>query len=199
MPLQANTTNQTNAIMLQQQTYSTLPQEFVMYNALSGNNNSNYAHYERATIGWATMSATSAFAINVTAKGEGINRDLYFMASSANRIVLNAGGLSTPTSLIFVSGTYTIALSDNGTVLASAASASSTVNITYSPSVSYPLGFNVGILSLGTGIITLVPQGSDVIHQVDGVVNMSAQYGAGTLMWTGNSPGAGWVAFGNFY
>ena len=92
MALIANTTNQTNAIMLQQ-VYSTLPQEFVVYNALSGDNRSNYAHYERATMGWMALSALSAFAIKVDAAGNGVQRDLWLQTSPTNSIYLSSNNV----------------------------------------------------------------------------------------------------------
>jgi hypothetical protein len=236
MPLTANTTNQADAVMLRQP-YTNLPQEFVLYNALSGSGTNSYAHYERATVGWATMSATSAFSIGVTSTGAGIARDLYLQASQTNRIVLSAGSIImsgvlsadgnisiasnlsaknitvsngiTANNITVSNGiigggnlniipssttTYNFQLSDNGATIASANSTTG-LSATPSASISYPTGYQVGVLQLSTGPLQVYVAGSPVIHQSNNYYKLT-QYAAGTLIYTGAS--TGWVAIGSF-
>ena len=82
----------TNAVMIRQP-YFNLPQEFVLYNALSGDGSNNLAHFEAGSIGWATLSALSAFAINVSSAGNGLNRNLYLITSPTSTIYLSANSV----------------------------------------------------------------------------------------------------------
>jgi hypothetical protein len=200
MTLPANTTNQSNAVMLQQSTYSTLPQEFVLYNALSGDNTSAYAHYERTTMGWSTLSALSAFAITTQAIGNGVPRDIYIQTPSTNKIVLSAGLVVVPGSIVsgaylnIQSGTtYTFQLSDNGAMIGT--TSSNSVIATPSSSIPYPTGFQVGVIQLGTGRIALSAAGTPNINQANGYYKTTKLYSAATLIYTGGS--TGWVTFGD--
>jgi hypothetical protein len=229
MALPFNPANQTNAAMLQQ-VYSTLPQEFVIYNALSGDNTNKYAHYERTTMGWLALSALSAFAINVTNIGNGTSRDLFLQTSQANKIVLSAGNIvmsgvlsaagnisiasnlsannitaSNITVINSIIGggslnvipssttTYNFQLSDNGATIASANSTTG-LSATPSASITYPTGYQVGVLQLGSGPLQVSVAGSPTIHQSNNYYKL-AQYAAGTLIYTGST---GWVAIGSF-
>ena len=96
MPLNGYTNN-TNAIMLSGSSFSQLPQSFLLYNALSSGDN-NYNHYERAEIGWTSMTATSTFAINVVSQGNGLSRGFAVQTNGATALsVLSSGSVAMPT------------------------------------------------------------------------------------------------------
>jgi hypothetical protein len=85
MALQANTTNQSNAVIIARE-YSNLPQGLLLYNALSGDFSE---HFERADIGWISLSALSAFSIDIRSAVNGISRDFYIRTAQSNSIYLS--------------------------------------------------------------------------------------------------------------
>ena len=113
--LLANTTNQTNALGLQQ-VFTSLPQEKLVYNALSGDNTSKYAHYERATMGWGTLSALSAFAITTQAVGNGVPRDIWLQTGTTNRIVLSSASVAIGGNITTTGAINTSAVNTSGDI-----------------------------------------------------------------------------------
>jgi hypothetical protein len=85
-----------NAIMLSNP-YSTLPQSFLIYNTLYSDLSGN-PNYERASVGWNTLSALSAFDISIQPVsgngGPAQYRDMYFITGPSNSIYLSAGTVS---------------------------------------------------------------------------------------------------------
>jgi hypothetical protein len=90
--------------------------------------------------------------------------------------------------------TYTIASTDNGSTIASTNALGLTAII--SNATTYPTGFNIGVLQLTTGRITLSAQnGFTTINQSNGFYKTTKQYSAATLLYTGVT--TGWVLFGD--
>jgi hypothetical protein len=90
--------------------------------------------------------------------------------------------------------TYNIAISDNGATIASTNTTGLTAII--SSSTSYTSGFNVNILQLTTGRITLSAEnGFTNINQSNGYFKTTKQYSVGSLIYTGAT--YGWVLFGD--
>jgi hypothetical protein len=86
--------------------------------------------------------------------------------------------------------TYTFQLSDNGGTIA----ATSTTGLTASViGTSYPIGFQVGVLQLNTGRVSVSGQ-NITINQSNGFYRTTKQYSAATLLYTGTT---GWVLFGD--
>jgi hypothetical protein len=93
------------------------------------------------------------------------------------------------------SGTlYTLLTSDVNATIGSTNASGLTAII--SSSLSYPTGFNVGLLQLTTGRITLSAEnGFTTINQSNGYYKTNQQYSVATLLYTG--PITGWVLFGD--
>ena len=88
---------------------------------------------------------------------------------------------------------YTIVTDDNGKTIASTNTSGLTAII--SSSTSYTTGFNVSLLQLTTGRITVSAQnGFTTINQSNGFYQTTKQYSAATLLYTGST---GWVLFGD--
>jgi hypothetical protein len=89
--------------------------------------------------------------------------------------------------------TYTIQLSDNNTLIGST---NNTTGLSAIPSnsISYPVGFEVGVLQLGSARISLSGAGSPVVNHAYGYFKTNVRYSAATLVYTGTP---GWVVFGD--
>jgi len=104
------------------------------------------------------------------------------------------GNIYGNTYLNVITGTtYTIALSDSGTLIASTNTGTG-LSATPSSSITYPVGFQVGVLQLGSGRLSLSAAGSPVINQANGYYRTTKPYSAATLVYTGTT---GWVLFGD--
>jgi hypothetical protein len=95
---------------------------------------------------------------------------------------------------LITSTTYTIALSDSGTVIASNNNTTG-LSATPSSSITYPAGFQVALLQLGSSRLSLSASGSPTINQANGYYKTSKLYSAATLLYTGAT--TGWVLFGD--
>jgi trimeric autotransporter adhesin len=103
------------------------------------------------------------------------------------------GNLFGGTSINIQSGTsYTILPSDNGTTIGFTNAAS--VIAIPSTGITYPQGFQVGVLQLSTGRISLSSITSPIINNAYGFYKTTRQYSAATLIYTGSN---GWVCFGD--
>ena len=98
-----------------------------------------------------------------------------------------SGNIYGNTSFNYQSGTsYTLLPTDNGTVIGINNSNPVTVSTTGFTPIS---GYQVGILQLGTGRLTISP----TPNQASGFYKTRTQYSAATLLYTGNQ----WILFGD--
>jgi hypothetical protein len=105
------------------------------------------------------------------------------------------GNLFGGTSVNVQSGTsYTIVPSDNGTMIASTNNTTG-LSAVPSPNYTYPTGFQVGVIQLGTGRTTLSATATPTINQANGYYKTTKQYSTATLMYFGGT--TGWVLFGD--
>ena len=105
-----------------------------------------------------------------------------------------AGIVNSGSNFNLQSGTsYVIQPTDNGIVIGT--TTSSSFSALPSNSLTYPAGFQVGVLQLGTGRISLFTASSGIPGNANGAYKTRAQYSIGSIMYTGSA--TGWVAFGD--
>jgi hypothetical protein len=112
---------------------------------------------------------------------------------SATGDIVASGNIIGGTSITITNTTsYTFQLSDNGNMIG----ATTTTGITASPNttITYPTGYQVGIMMLGTGNVTVSGQGLTV-NQAYGYKRLTKQYSVATVLYTGAA--TGWVTYGD--
>jgi hypothetical protein len=86
---------------------------------------------------------------------------------------------------------FTLGLSDRGTVIQVNSSSGATVTVPTNATVAFPLGTVIRVRKIGTGNVTVAGASGVVINWVGGNFTISAQYGiaeihkTGTDLWMG--------------
>ena len=113
---------------------------------------------------------------------------------SVQGTIYAGGNIFGGTYLNILSGTtYTIQLSDNNTLIGST-NATTGLSAVPSNSITYPVGFEVGVLQLNSARISLSGAGTPAINHAYGYFKTNVRYSAATLVYTGTP---GWVVFGD--
>ena len=68
------------------------------------------------------------------------------------------------------------------------------LSATYNPAITYPVGYQVGVLQATTLRVSITGTGT-VINQVNGYYKTNKQYSVATLLYAGSQ--TGWILFGD--
>jgi hypothetical protein len=82
-------------------------------------------------------------------------------------------------------GDYTLVLADNGKLVTVNSISNQTVSIPPNATVAFPIGAQVLISRLGTGLVTVSPVGAVIIRSVGSRTKISQQYGCAALLKIG--------------
>lgn len=145
-------------------------------------------------------SVTPLTAVSIASNGNvGIGATIPNQALTVSGSVSATGDLRVNGNLfgnsflnIQTGNTYVLTLSDNNTTIAS--TGVSSLSVYPSPSITYPTGYQVGVIQLSTQRIVLSGTNTPTVFHADGYFRTRTRYSAATLCFTGAT---GWVAFGD--
>lgn len=83
--------------------------------------------------------------------------------------------------------TYGFVLADSGSLVTFANAGAITATVPTNASVPYPIGTHIDLAQYGAGTVTIAAAGGVTINSLGGLLNLSGQYAAATLIKTGTN------------
>ncbi len=92
---------------------------------------------------------------------------------------------------------YTVTASDNGKIITLNNSGATTITLPQTSTESLPKGFNIAVVQLGTGEVTIAKQGSDNLYTEGNKLKLNGQYAQVSIVKIVEGSPNTWVASGS--
>lgn len=151
--------------------------------------------------GVATGTGTSSVEIRTSSAGSsGVadNTPLARISVNGDNITFSGNILGGNVSVNAQTGTsYLVTSSDNGKIITLNNGAATTLTIPQTSTEALPKGFNISLVQLGTGEVTIAKQGSDNLYSEGNKLKLNSQYAQATIVKIVDGSPNTWVLSGS--